>query len=210
MIVAVRSFAMAVKQEKAASEQQSVDKRKVKKRLKWPSSYTLIFDTETTIDHRQNLRIASYQIRNGGDLIEKGLFYQPASLTRNDLRVMQRYAAENRLVLRNLNAFLREIFYRYGYYLGGLIVGFNLPFDLSRLAYEIDTSHGHDMRGGFTLDLLPEKWMPNVLCGTSTAGPHSSVSQPPPKRWMGARCGGNSRRRPRRGTSWMSKRWHRP
>jgi hypothetical protein len=163
MIVAVRSFAMALKQDTEAKSEKSTDQRTRRKRLKFPSSYTLIFDTETSVDHAQNFRIGTYQVRKGGELVEKGLFYEPAMLTARELCMMQRYAENRGLMLRDRLSFLREVFYRYGYDRGGLVVGFNLPFDLSRLAHEIGTSHGFDMRGGFSLALLPEKWMPNVL-----------------------------------------------
>ena len=162
MIVAVRGYAVAVPTEKK-KDKKSDDKRKRRKALRRPSGYALIFDTETTTNHAQNLRIGSYQVRNNGELVESGMFYEPKLLDAHDQTVVQSYAKEHGLVLRTKVSFLQDIFYRYGYFRGGVILGFNLPFDLSRLALSVDTSHGWDMRGGFTLELLPEKWMPNVL-----------------------------------------------
>lgn len=163
MIVAVRGFAVPVQDDKKEMALKSDDKRRRRRALKRPSGYTLIFDTETTTDRAQNLRIGSYQVRNNGELIEDGMFYQPEVLGVHDVEVVQAYAKAHGLCLRDRDSFVREVFYRYGYYLGGVVVGFNLPFDLSRLALSIDTSHGRDMRGGFSLELLSEKWMPNVL-----------------------------------------------
>jgi hypothetical protein len=40
-----------------------------------PSEFTLVFDTETTIDASQRLRFGSYQLRKGDRLDESGLFY---------------------------------------------------------------------------------------------------------------------------------------
>ena len=42
------------------------------------SEWTLIFDTETTVDAAQRLRIGAYQFRNRDELDEGGLFYDPA------------------------------------------------------------------------------------------------------------------------------------
>jgi hypothetical protein len=67
MIVAVRSFAMALKQDTEAKSEKSTDRRTRRKRLNCPSSYTLIFDTETSVDHAQNFRIGTYQVRKGGE-----------------------------------------------------------------------------------------------------------------------------------------------
>lgn len=163
MIIAMRGFAAAVRDTEKQQEQKPEDNRKKRKALKHPSGYALIFDTETTANYAQNRRIGSYQVRKKGELLESGMFYEPRLVTGRNLTVVRAYAQKHGLVLREREEFLREVFYRYGYFLGGVIVGFNLPFDLSRLALTIDTSHGRDMRGGFTLELLPEKWMPNVL-----------------------------------------------
>jgi hypothetical protein len=162
MIVAVRGYAVAVPKEKKKDKKPD-DKRKRRKALRQPSGYVLIFDTETTTNHAQNLRIGSYQVRNNGVLVESGMFYEPDLLDAHDIAVVQSYAKEHDLILRDRVSFLQDVFYRYGYFRGAVIVGFNLPFDLSRLALSIETSHGWDMRGGFTLELSPEKWIPNVL-----------------------------------------------
>jgi len=163
MIVAVRGYAVAVREDKKKQDRKPDDKRKRRKGLKRPSGYALIFDTETTTDRSQNFRIGSYQVRNNGQLVESGMIYEPGSLSSQDLTVVKAYTAAHDLILLDRDSFLRDVFYRYGYYLGGVIVGFNLPFDLSRLALSIDTSHGWDMRGGFTLEMLRDKWMMNVL-----------------------------------------------
>ncbi len=164
MMIAVRGYAVVVRDEKE-------DKRKnengaqprTRKALKCPSEYAVVFDTETGTDHAQFLRIGTYQVRRRAALVEKGIFYEPGNVTFDDLKLLETYAKDKGLTLRTREDFVREVIYRYGYKYGGLIVGFNLPFDLSRLAISIFTSHGHDMRGGFSLELLPEKWLPNIL-----------------------------------------------
>src|SRR4029077_16704294 len=49
-----------------------------------------------------------------------------------------------------------------GYDLRGTIVGFNLPFDLSRLAIKHGSARGKVMRGGFTFKLSRLWWRPAV------------------------------------------------
>ena len=48
---------------------------------------------------------------------------------------------------------IEEIFFGIGYDLRATIVGFNLPFDLSRLAIRHGSARGKLMQGGFTLQL---------------------------------------------------------
>ena len=60
--------------------------------------------------------------------------------------------------LRKRAEFADEIFYRSAYAVGAQIVGFNLPFDLSRLAIR-HASARRSMKGGFSLT-LSEDWPP--------------------------------------------------
>ncbi len=159
MIIALRGYAEPVSKE---PDKPSEPKRK-RKALPHPSKLTVVFDTETYIDHTQKLRIGAYQVRNGAALHEHGLFFDESNLSANDMRTLRSYASKHRLMLRSRDDFISKILYRYGYDRGGLIVGLNLPFDLSRLATDIATSHGRDMRGGFSLKLRPEKWYPPIL-----------------------------------------------
>jgi hypothetical protein len=57
--------------------------------------------------------------------------------------------------------FVEKVFFVYAYELRGLCIALNLPFDLSRIAID-DASARRDMRGGFTLRLGPDKWLPRV------------------------------------------------
>jgi hypothetical protein len=57
--------------------------------------------------------------------------------------------------------FIDGIFYKYGYHLRALIIGFNLPFDLSRLAVSHRPARTI-MRGGFTLKLSPLNYQPRL------------------------------------------------
>jgi hypothetical protein len=129
-------------------------RRKSKKRAshkrprKWPP-YALVFDCETRTDELQSLTFGSFRLlRNvyGGDseVLEEGLFYDPDELSPSEVRVLTRYAARKRaatssdavshkLLLLAKPQFIRKVFFPHAE-AGSLIVGFNLPFDLSRIA----------------------------------------------------------------------------
>ena len=114
-----------------------------------PLGPTLILDCETTTDSAQALRFGFYQIRRGQDLDEEGIFYNRHTLMDCELTILSAYAVEHGLKLRTVEAFNIEVFLEVGYALGGAIVGFNLPFDISRIA--LDHGAARDkMRGGFS------------------------------------------------------------
>ena len=164
MLIAVRGYAVPVREEIEVTEtRKSVRKRR---KLPGPSREALIFDCETKSDHTQSLRFGTYQCRKSGELVESGIFYEtdnPKSLSIRDMAVLRLYAQKHKLVLRTRQSFVEEIFYKYAYAYGALIIGFNLPFDLSRLATAIGTAHARDMRGGFTFRLSNISYHPNMV-----------------------------------------------
>lgn len=132
---------------------------------RWTSDIAVIFDTETTTDPSQRLRFGAYQIRHAGGLLERGVFYAE-DLPAADLAVLRTAFAEEeqtddgeRLLVRTRAEFVEEVIFKWGFELGGLIVGLNLPFDLSRIA--ISHTYGkRDMKGGFSFTLAEGR--PNV------------------------------------------------
>ena len=56
----------------------------------------------------------------------------------------------HQLELLTAAEFVEKISYGYGYELRATIVGFNLPFDLSRLAIRHGSARRRPMRGGFS------------------------------------------------------------
>lgn len=162
MVIALRAYTRPVPGDDAKLRP-AKGKRKARKTLRKPTDFTLVFDTETTADHIQKLRIGSYQVREGLEVCESGIFCEPCNLGASDLLLLKSYTAERGLALRTREEFIREVLYRYGYYERGLILGFNLPFDLSRIAIGSGTSHARDMRDGFSLTLLPEKRFPHLI-----------------------------------------------
>jgi len=114
-----------------------------------PLGPTLIFDCETTTDSAQTLRFGFYQVRQGQDLDEEGIFYNRDTLTNAELIILSAYAKRHALKLRTVEAFNVEVFLEVGYALGGAVVGFNLPFDISRIALDYGAARDK-MRGGFS------------------------------------------------------------
>jgi hypothetical protein len=98
------------------------------------SDWTLVFDTETTVDAAQRLRIGAYQLRKGDELDEAGLFHDPAALSATELKALKRFADDNGLSPRTVAEFVDDVLFDRAYDLRASIVGFNLPFDISRLA----------------------------------------------------------------------------
>ena len=122
----------------------------------------LVFDTETTVDAAQQLRVGCYQLRWQGKLCEQGLFYDPESLTSDEQKLAAEYAATHDLKLMTAERFVEEVFFGKAYTTRSLVVGFNLPFDLSRLAIGHDSARGKTMHGGFSLKLSEDRQWPRV------------------------------------------------
>jgi hypothetical protein len=115
----------------------------------------LVFDTETRTDHAQALLFGSYRVYTAaGKLRQEGLIAAD-DLSEPELAILRAYVAthagENRVPLRlwSRSEFVRAVLWLIGYVARALIVGFNLPFDLSRLAWGWRPARN----GGFTLQL---------------------------------------------------------
>ena len=147
--------------------------RVLKRRLPFE---VLVFDTETTIDPTQRLLVGSWRVyrddpdgQPGVTCIEEGLFY-PDDLQEWDAegyRTLVEYAASHdtaaapgysnaesgrRVVLWPLSRWLEDRLYRYGYKHRDRcdIVGFNLLFDLTRVAAYWGPGR-RNYRGGWSL-----------------------------------------------------------
>jgi hypothetical protein len=151
------------------------DKKGPRKRgggLASPSQWTLIFDTETTIDASQRIRIGAYQFRKSDELDEAGIFYDPAAFEAAEIEALKQFTGDNNLHLRTVSVFVDQVLYDRAYDLRASIVGFNLPFDISRLAFRHGSARGRAMRGGFTFKLSRQWWRPAIQVRHLNAAPH--------------------------------------
>ena len=104
------------------------------KKKNWKESkLILILDTETTADEFQSLRFGSFQVRQGEHLIHKGVFYDQDNVDNSEISLLRLHCKSNGISLYTLEEFV-DIFYNTVYHLGATCIGFNLPFDLSRIA----------------------------------------------------------------------------
>jgi hypothetical protein len=124
------------------------------------SEWSLVFDSETTIDAAQNLRFGAYQLRKGKTLEEAGIFYEPATLKDAETDLLKKFAERREIQFRTREEFVDKVIFDRAYDLRANIVGFNLPFDLSRLAVGYGSAKGKTMSGGFSLKLSNKPWRP--------------------------------------------------
>lgn len=121
-----------------------------------PPEFVLVFDTETTTDAAQAFLFGSYRLyRADGRLLQEGLIHAD-ELGAESLALLRgcanRQASDNggRLRLLSRTQFAEWLLWKLGYEARALIVGFNLPFDLSRLALGWRPARN----GGFSLKLF--------------------------------------------------------
>src|SRR5574337_406616 len=118
----------------------------------------LIFDTETTVDQYQNLIFGSYAIYDNHVKIDEGIFYDPKLVSKKDLQILK--TQSNKVI--PVRKFVEEIFLPEVYDAQTLCVGFNLPFDLARLA--IDFGYGRKSnRGSFSFKFSKNKMYPQLI-----------------------------------------------
>jgi hypothetical protein len=128
-----------------------------------PSDWSLTFDTETTTDFSQRLRVGGYQIRRKDTIVESGLFYDPEVLTQDELVVLASHTAMKGVRLLTVTGFIEKVFFRIVYDRRGLLVGANLPFDLTRLTIDHGPAkRNRAMRGGFSLVLTRDQRRPHI------------------------------------------------
>jgi hypothetical protein len=121
------------------------------------SEWSLVFDTETATDAAQALRFGTYQVWKGAVLRQAGIFSEP-SLSDEEKSTLAEYAATHGLKLMPTREFVESIFYGIAYEYRATIIGFNLPFDISRLAVNHGSARGKAMRGGFSFQLSEDRY----------------------------------------------------
>ena len=139
----------------------------------------IVFDTETRTDATQSLLFGSYRQYRNCECIEEALFHAD-DLRSDQLDELEHYAASHTadtktstrapLRLMTKSQFVERL-YMVAYKTRSLLIGFNLPFDLSRIANDVgDARKGFN--GGFSLGLdsyfspdgtlKPNKYRPRI------------------------------------------------
>lgn len=153
-------------------EPPSDQRNRTRIRLSQPETM-LVIDTETTTDATQRLLFGSYRFIDQGRCAEEGLFY-PDDLAPDQLSILRDYVRTHTamtvrrksLKLISLREFLRT-FFKAAYKTRSLVVGFNLPFDLSRLGFDASAAR-REFGGGFSLEI----WSRTDDAGLETSDPH--------------------------------------
>lgn len=176
--LALRPYAVPIKQE-------VLPEAKKKKRPHWTKNWpmqTLVFDCETTTDIVQKLKFLVYRVYEhketllDSELVEEGIAYA-ADLPEEELKVLADYCKEYYqdndadrylLHLRSKEDFLKHVFKRVAVTNGGAVVGFNLPFDFSRIAVDAKPARGR-YKGGFSFVLSEYE---DKKTGKMKANPH--------------------------------------
>lgn len=146
----------------------------------------LVFDTETTADEYQALRFGFYRIYERGRLAEEGLFVSEFLEAKEPqaTALCKDYADKHSLNYLTRREFA-YLLIREGYGIGTLIVGFNLPYDLSRVAIWAGIGRGKN-RDAFFLRLAGEPSRPDLR--VKAIGDRAAFMQ-----WLKPKNNGNRR-----------------
>jgi hypothetical protein len=127
--------------------------------IHYNENLVFVFDTETTIDQYQNLKFGSYGIWQNDELYEFGLFYD-SNLDNTDVKTLSDYADKKHIKLITKNQFL-DLFIDYVYKRRAICVGFNLPFDISRIALDYGISRRDN--NAFSFKLFDSVYQPRII-----------------------------------------------
>lgn len=120
-----------------------------------------VFDAETTADQYQNLKFGSFRIYLNEILYLQGIFVNENCLSENELRIIENYCNKNHIELYYMKDFIDNIFYPEVYELRALCMGFNLPFDLTRLANHFGHTRRNNLNG-FSLKISNKVEFPRI------------------------------------------------
>ncbi len=167
----LRAYAKRARENKQRKRNASADDAE-----KWPE-FALVFDTETRITADQSLTFGVYRVcklvADNYELTEEGIFYAddlpPAelqALTEHvDVSVPDVTAFPPIFPLYSRSEFMRRVFWPTIKYKGALVCGFNLPFDLARLA--LAWNRGDHDEWSLTMSRFPggveNRYRPRIL-----------------------------------------------
>ncbi|HEY1681764.1 MAG TPA: hypothetical protein VGF98_09030 [Candidatus Tumulicola sp.] len=105
----------------------------------------LVFDTETTTDTAQRLLFGFFRLYIRDRMVQEAMIVSDL-LDQSEMECVTEYAARCNLKLYSREQFVEDMFYPEVYLRGAVCVGFNLPFDLSRIAYLARCGSGRNRR----------------------------------------------------------------
>jgi hypothetical protein len=114
---------------------------------------TLVFDTETTTDTRQALRFGIAQLYANGRLARTMVF--TGGVTTKERDTISNWAAGHKATVLPLFEFVTKEFLPIAVGQRAVVVGFNLPFDLARIASEWEPKRKVAGKRAWTLSLIP-------------------------------------------------------
>jgi len=124
----------------------------------------LVLDTETTVDAYQNLLFGSCGIWIVGQLYRFIVFYDE-NIGRSQVKTLERFAGDIlegvQIHVMSTKEFVESVFYPWAYNAKVVVVGFNLPFDLSRLAESYGKARDK-FKNGFSFKLSENKFHPRI------------------------------------------------
>jgi hypothetical protein len=138
----------------------------------------LVFDTETTTNYTQRLLYGFYRLYVDDVLVEEKLVIAD-DLKGKDLLIASNFAQVVGLEVLTRTEFVESVFYPEVYMRGAMCVGYNLPFDLSRIAIGAGAGTGQNRRA-FTLKLSPRIRFPKIRI-ESVSGRASFIGFAPKK-----------------------------
>jgi len=121
----------------------------------------LFIDCETSVDRYQNLTFGSciIQIKTSTGFKEEWyLFY--GDIQEDKINLIKEYGRDHNITVIPVREFVDKIFYPYAYRKRCEVIGFNLPFDLSRLA--IDCGVARKTKDAFSLKLSEDERNPRI------------------------------------------------
>jgi hypothetical protein len=113
---------------------------------------TLVFDTETTTDTRQELRFGIAQLYANGRLTRTLVF--TGELTAKEQATVSTWAVEHNATILTVSEFVTQEFLPLAHAGRAVVVGFNLPFDLARIAAEWEPKRKVAGKRAWTLSLI--------------------------------------------------------
>jgi len=134
-------------------------KRKLEREAYKEHKIVFVFDTETTTDIKQDLKIGFFQIYVNRFLIHEGFFYK--TLSKKEKDILFQYSRKNKIEIYSLSQFIYQVFYPVVLKSKALCLGFNLPFDISRIALSHSPARRNE-KEGFSFKLYKNSVYPRI------------------------------------------------